>query len=144
MGQLFLTLLLILPSIFLNMLILVFLGWSILDIFCWHSAQVDDLTHTHSAIFVSPLKPLRCVCMCVCACECIRFSCVWLFATQRTRARQAPLSMGFSRQEYWSGLPCPPPGDLANPGMEPASLTFPALAGGFLTTSATSGGRESY
>ena len=52
-------------------------------------------------------------------------------------SRQAPLLMGFSRQEYWSGLPCPPPGDLPNPGIEPASLTSPALAGGFFTTSAT-------
>ena len=47
------------------------------------------------------------------------------------------LSMGFSKQEYWSGLPCPSPGDLPNPGIEPASLTSPALAGGFFTTSAT-------
>ena len=45
--------------------------------------------------------------------------------------------MGFSRQEYWSMLPCPPPGDLADPGIVPASLTSPALAGGFFTTSAT-------
>ena len=44
---------------------------------------------------------------------------------------QAPLSMGFPRQEYWSGLPCPPPGDLPDPGIEPAS---PALAGRFFTT----------
>ena len=50
---------------------------------------------------------------------------------------QAPLSMGFSRQEYWSGLPGPSPGDLPNPGIEPASLGSPALAGEFLTTSAT-------
>ena len=49
----------------------------------------------------------------------------------------APLSMGFCRQEYWSGLPCPPPGDLPNPGIKPASLGFPALADGFFTTSAT-------
>ena len=49
---------------------------------------------------------------------------------------QAPLSMGFSRQEYWSGLPCPPPGDLPDPGTEPASLMPPALAGGFFTSSA--------
>ena len=54
-----------------------------------------------------------------------------------TVARQAPLSMGFFRQEYWSGLPCPPPGDLANPVIEPASLISPTLAGGFLTTSAS-------
>ena len=50
--------------------------------------------------------------------------CVTLWAV----ARQAPLSTGFSRQEYWSGLPCPPPGDLLDPSIEPAS---PALTGGF-------------
>jgi len=54
-----------------------------------------------------------------------------------TVARQAPLSMGFSRQEYWRGLPLPPPGDLPNPGIERTSLTSPALAGRFFTTSAT-------
>ena len=53
------------------------------------------------------------------------------FATPWTVARQAPLSMGFSRQEYWSGLPCPPPRDLPKPRIEPMSL---ALAGGFFTT----------
>ena len=56
-----------------------------------------------------------------------------LFVTLWTIACQAPLSMGFSRQEYWSGLPCPPPGDLSNPGIEPASLTSPALGGDFFT-----------
>ena len=50
-----------------------------------------------------------------------RFSRVRLFATPRTTARQAPPSMGFSRQEYWSGLPFPPPGDLPNPGIKPTS-----------------------
>ena len=60
-----------------------------------------------------------------------------LFATLWTVAGQAPLSMGFSRQEYWSGLPCPPPGDLPNPGIQPASLMSPALTSGFFTTSAT-------
>ena len=55
-------------------------------------------------------------------CVLSRFSRVWLFVTPRTVAHQAPLSMGFSRQEYWSGLPCPPPGDLPNPGIEPKSL----------------------
>ena len=62
---------------------------------------------------------------------------VQLFATPWTVASQAPLSMGFSRQESWSGLPCLPPGDLPDPGTEPASLTSPALAGGFSTTSTT-------
>ena len=47
------------------------------------------------------------------------------------------LSMGFSRQEYWSGLPCPPPGDLPDPGIEPESLVSPALADGFFITSTT-------
>ena len=64
-------------------------------------------------------------------------SCVWLFSTLWTAAHQAPLSMGFSRQEYWSGLPCPPPGDLPNPGIKLRFLTSPALAGGFFTTSTT-------
>ena len=72
---------------------------------------------------------------CVCACMLSRFSCVWFFAAPRTVTRQAPLSMGFSKQEYWGGFPCP--GDLPNPGVEPTSLTSPASAGGFFTTSAT-------
>ena len=55
----------------------------------------------------------------------------------QTVACQAPLSMGFSRQEYWSGLPYPPPGDLPDPGIEPVPLMSPALIGGFFTTSAT-------
>ena len=65
------------------------------------------------------------------------FSHVQLFETPRTVALGAPLSMGFSRQEYWSGLLGPPPGDLPNPGVKPASLTSPALAAGFFTTRAT-------
>ena len=52
-------------------------------------------------------------------------------------ARQAPLSMGLSRLEYWNGLPFSTPGDLPNPWIEPMSLTSPALAAGFITTSAT-------
>ena len=62
------------------------------------------------------------------ACSCCR---VQLFATLWTVAHQVPLSMGFVRQEYWSGLPFPPPGDLSVLGTEPTS---PALAGGFFTT----------
>ena len=65
------------------------------------------------------------------------FSRVWLLVTLGTIACQAPLSMGVSRQEHWSGLPCPPPGHFPNPGIEPGSLMSPALAGGFFTTSAT-------
>ena len=62
------------------------------------------------------------------------FSHVLFFATLWTVVCQAPLSMGFSKQAHWSGLPCPPPGDLSDPGIEPATLTSPALAGGFVTT----------
>ena len=65
------------------------------------------------------------------------FSCVQLFVTPWTVACQAPLSMGFSRQEYWSGLPCPPPGDLPYPAMELVSLMSPALSGRLLTTGTT-------
>ena len=56
------------------------------------------------------------------------------FGTPWTIAHQAPLSMGFAWHKYWSGLPFPPPGDLPNPGIEPASPASPALAGGFFTT----------
>ena len=65
------------------------------------------------------------------------FSCVPLFMTLWTVAPQGPLCMGFSRQEYWNRLPCPPRGDFPNPGIEPASLLSPALAGRLFTTSAT-------
>ena len=58
------------------------------------------------------------------ACMLNCFSCFWLFATLWTVACQAPLSLGFSRQEYWSGLPYPPPEDLPNPGIEPRSLNL--------------------
>ena len=60
-----------------------------------------------------------------------------LFVTLWTVALQAPLSMGFSRQEYWSGLPFPTLVDLPNPGIEPMSLVSPVLAVRFFTTSAT-------
>ena len=62
---------------------------------------------------------------------------VRLSVTLWTIALQAPLSMRFSRQERWSGWPCLPPGDLPDPEIEPTSLVSPALAGMFLTTSAT-------
>ena len=68
-------------------------------------------------------------------CMLSRFSRVRLCATPRTVAYQAPLSMGFSRQEYWSGVPFPSPGDLPHPGINPAFLMSPAA--GFFTTNAT-------
>ena len=64
-------------------------------------------------------------------------SCLTLCDPMDYIACQAPLSMGFSRQEYWSGLPCPSPGDLPNPGIKPTSLLSLALVGRFFTTSTT-------
>ena len=73
--------------------------------------------------------------MCVCVCVCVQsFSHVQLFATPWTSS-SAPLSMEFSRQESWSRLPFHTPGDLSNPGIEPMSLAYPSLIGGFFTTS---------
>ena len=65
------------------------------------------------------------------------FSCAQLCVILQTAACQAPLSLGFSRQEYWNGLPCPPPGDLPDPGIKPTSLMSLELAGRFFTTGAT-------
>ena len=86
--------------------------------------------HTYVCIYVLfqillPYKLLCCLCV---------ISCVQLFATPWTVAHQAPLSMGFSRQEYWSGLPFPAPGDLSDSGIKPGSPASPSLAGGFFTT----------
>ena len=72
-----------------------------------------------------------------CVCSVAQLSCVRLFVTPWTVACQTPVSMGFSRQEYWSRLPLPSPGDLPDLGMEPESPASPALAGRFFTTSAT-------
>ena len=70
-----------------------------------------------------------------CVLSCLRH--VRLFVTPWTVAHQAPLSMGFSRQEYWSELPCPPLGNLPSPGIKPVSLMSLVSAGGFFTTSTT-------
>ena len=70
-------------------------------------------------------------------CMLSRFSHVWLSAISWTLAHWALLSMGFSRVGYWSGLLCPSPGDLPDPGIKPESLMPPALAGRFFITSAT-------
>ena len=70
----------------------------------------------------------------MCLCVLSHFSHIQLFATLWTGACQAPLSMGFSWQEYRSGLPCSLPGDLPDPGIEPVSITSPALVGGFFAT----------
>ena len=81
--------------------------------------------------WLCPLSPWEFVC------TVSHFSHVWLCATLWMVTCQAPLSVGFSRQEYWSGWPCPSPGDLPDPGIEPESLMPLALASGFFTTSAT-------
>ena len=69
----------------------------------------------------------------LCICVLSRFSHVRFFATPWTVVHQSPLSMGFSGQEYGSGLPCPPPGDLSDQGIEPESFMFPVLPGGCFT-----------
>ena len=76
---------------------------------------------------------MRCHSLCILS----HFRRVWPFVTTWTVACQTSLSMGFSREEYWNGLPCPPPGDLLDPGIEPASLMSLALADKFFTTSTT-------
>ena len=78
-----------------------------------------------------------CVCVCVCVWCARMLSSVQLFATPWTIAHQGPLSMEFSRQEYWSRLPFPPLGDLLDLEIKPASLASPALAGRFFTTCTT-------
>ena len=71
------------------------------------------------------------VCLSVCLSVWNHFSCVWLYATSWTVSLRTPLFLGFSRQENQRGLPCPPPGDLSDPGIEPMFLMSPALAGRF-------------
>ena len=73
-----------------------------------------------------------CMCVCVCVCVCVLLSCVRLFVTPWTAAHQAPLSIEFSRQEYWNGLPYPSPGDHPDPGIKPGS---PALQADSLSLS---------
>ena len=94
------------------------------------SVQVRQGSHSFSS---------GCLCAHLCVCMLSHLSCVRLFATHSTAAGQAPLSMGFSRQEYWSELPRPSPGDVPDPGIKPASLKSPALAVRFFITSATWG-----
>ena len=76
--------------------------------------------------------PVVCMCVCVCVCVCM-LSRVRLIVTPWIVAHQDPQSMGLSRQEYWSGLPFPPPGDLPHPGFETESLLSPSLADRFFT-----------
>ena len=84
------------------------------------SFLLHDVLHWLDSHQISEALQL-CVCVCVCVCMCESVSHVQLFATPRTVAHQASLSMEFSRQEYWSGLPFPSPEDLPSPGIEPWS-----------------------
>ena len=79
---------------------------------------------------------MLCICICLCVCVCVFSLSVRSdsFAAPWTVASQVPLSVGFFRQECWSGLPFPLPGDLPDPGIEPVYPVLPALAGGFPTT----------
>ena len=91
-----------------------------------------DLRAMFSGLCHPQHKGRRCVCVCGCVCAHTHvLSHIWLFATPWTVTQQTPLSMEFSRQEYWSGLPFPTPGNLSDPGMKPIS---PALAGRFFIT----------
>ena len=78
--------------------------------------------------------------MCACVLNCLSY--VRLFVTLQTVARQAALSVGFFRQEYWSELPGPPSRDIPHPGIEPLSLTSLALAERFFTTCTTRAAHE--
>ena len=89
----------------------------------------SGLSLLYDALFVSAPQQSESV---MCTCVLSYFSRVQLFVTPWTVARQAPLSKGFSRQEYWSRLPCPPPGDLPHQGMKPTSLMSPTFAGASL------------
>ena len=93
-------------------------------------AAVTSMVLLHLPLQTTVLPPIMAWPTCM-------LSPVQLCATPWTVACQAPLFMGFPRQEYWSGLPCPPPGDLSNPGIELMSLMSPTLADRFFTTDAT-------
>ena len=83
-------------------------------------------------------KIILCVCVHImCACMLSHFSCVRLFGTLWTVAYQTHLSIGFSKQEYWNGFICPPPGNLPDPEIQAMSLISSALSGRFFTTNAT-------
>ena len=103
------------------------LGRGTRDELCFKNilTQCDDVyTCEFMCKIVVSIVPTVCTCVCMLSC----FSCVWLFATLQIVARQTPLSMGISRQEYWSGLPSPLPGNLSNSGMKPMSPVAPLQA----------------
>ena len=98
----------------------------------------ETVNNRLSAGVKSPIFSSVCL-VCIDAVYCVLscFSHVQFFPTPWTVSHQVPLSRGFSSQEYWRGLLCPPPGDLLSSGIEPTSLMSSALARGFFTTSIT-------
>ena len=102
---------------------------------CKWSISFKDCESLHCTLVTCVQCTYVHTCACVCVVSC--FSLVRLFVTLWTvGSLQAPLSMGFSKQEYWSGLPFPLPGNLPNTGIQPVQLMSPTLASGFFTTSA--------
>ena len=101
------------------------------DLF-YHSKCFSQKANFYSVFRVSPVSSIswKCILSQFCGAQ--------LFVTLWNVACQATLSMGFSKEEFWSGLPFPSPVDLPNPGIKSGSLMSPALAGKFFTTSATS------
>ena len=91
----------------------------------WDNCSFGDYTLFDSSRFLKFCIGCFCIqCSRVCMCAKPLQSCLWFSVTLWTLARQAPLSIGFPRWEYWSGLPCPTPGDLPNPGTEPILLVW--------------------
>ena len=105
--------------------------------FNFWSSKIMKIGHIN-LIFNTNFKcpHFRLGCMTLCCAKSFR-SCLTIFNPMDYIACQAPLSMGFFRQEYWSGLPCPPPGDIPDPCIKPTFLISSASAGGFFTISTT-------
>ena len=126
------------------------LCWVLFDRFLWNAVYIDPLltklprqliekkstclwkTLISQLTLKEKQTPRKFQRACLLSC----FSCVRLFATQWPKTRQALFFHGFSRQERWSAWPCPPPGILLDPAIEPESLLSPALTGGFFTATA--------
>ena len=102
---------------------------------CSSGREAVWILNTDYRVYSAPVFLLSRLLLLTCMLSC--FSHVQVFVTLWTVAHQVPLSMGFSRQEYWSRLLCPPSRDLPDPRIESMFLISPALAGGFFTTSAT-------
>ena len=123
-------------NVYLGLLPIFWLG-SFLILSCISCLYILNINFLSVASFANIFSHFACCLFIFKTCVCAVTSYVRLFAITWSVAHQAPLSMGFSRQEYWSGLPCSLSGDLPNAGIKPVSLMSPALAGRFLTTSAT-------